>query len=112
MMIRKVLWGAVLLSASCVFAQDAQLDALRKTLLPMRGRAATAEGRGFPELTTVKHQLRDWVESRLAMLAPDGNRDEFERQLNRGLDEVSLPDDFDDLNLTGWIGGIHLEDTA
>jgi hypothetical protein len=49
-------------------AQDAGLTALRSTLLPLRSRPANDnfETRGATaELTTAKHQLRDWIDSRL-----------------------------------------------
>jgi hypothetical protein len=59
-----------------VRAEDAQLDAIRAQLLPMRTAGLQNLGsRGAtPAFTAVKHQLRDWVESRLPVLQWNGVR--------------------------------------
>lgn len=58
----------LLLFASLLLAEEDRLAAIRALLVPMRT-APIAEGRGAtPGLTNVKHQLRDWIESRLATL--------------------------------------------
>jgi len=41
-------------------------------------------------LTTAKHQLRDWVESRLASLSGRGDEGEFERKLNAEIRKAKL----------------------
>jgi len=73
-------------------ADDARLEALRSTLIGMRG---THSGPGAPrgatpQLTVAKHQLRDWVESRLTALTLRGDEGEFERKLNSELREGGL----------------------
>lgn len=67
----------LLLSSSLVVhAEDARLAAIRALLLPMRAnQLANLKSRGAtPALTTVKHQLRDWIESRLSVLRFNGSR--------------------------------------
>ena len=71
--------------SACVYGQDPGLEALRTTLVALRPlqdkhpdtRDAT------PILTVAKHQLRDWIESRLARFSPSDN----ERALLAGLHE-------------------------
>src|ERR1700682_3214791 len=49
-------------------AEDPRLGAIRALLLPMRTSQLDAKARGAtPTLTMVKHQLRDWIESRLSV---------------------------------------------
>ena len=57
-------------------AQDTHLDEIRRLLTPMRtGQAGDLKARGAsPVFTTVKHRLRDWIESRLAVLTWNGVR--------------------------------------
>jgi hypothetical protein len=59
-----------------IHAEDNRLDAIRTTLLPMRTTGLqNLESRGAtPAFTTVKHQLRDWIESRLSPLQWSGSR--------------------------------------
>jgi hypothetical protein len=73
-------------------ADDVRLDALRSSMLGMRGKAPESGGpRGAtPQLTVAKHQLRDWVESRLPALTERGDVGEFERKLNSELHEAKL----------------------
>jgi hypothetical protein len=49
-------------------AQNSEIAALVKTMLSLREYAASHSGLrgGLPELTLAKHQLRDWIEFRLA----------------------------------------------
>lgn len=74
------------------FAADAQIDALRASLLEMRKEPAKSSGpRGAtPQLTIAKHQLRDWVESRLPALTERGDAGELERKLNSELRDAKL----------------------
>jgi hypothetical protein len=65
----------------CVFcaataaAQDAQLEAVRKTVLSVRDFAQSHSdvSGAMPELTTAKHQIRDWIEARLASFPENGD---------------------------------------
>ena len=79
----KLKLAAVLLACLPCFA-DAQLDALRGILIPMRGAAPGSGGpRGATsQLTIAKHQLRDWVESGLRGLAQADDEGELQRKLN------------------------------
>ncbi len=72
-------------------AADTVLDTLRSSLVGMRGRPDSGGPRGAsPQLTVVKHQLRDWVESRLPALAQSGDEADFERKLTVELREAKL----------------------
>jgi len=73
-------------------AADTRLDALQSTVTGMRGKPPDFGGpRGAtPQLTTAKHQLRDWVESRLSALSERGDEDEFQRKLNSELGGAKL----------------------
>src|SRR6516165_9012572 len=85
----------LLLFASVPGAADDRLDAIRALLVPMR-KAPIAEARGAtPALTNVKHQLRDWIESRLAGVEwKDGrwipNPTVLQEQLNNELRRAGL----------------------
>ena len=74
------------------FAADTSLDALSSTLIGMRGKPVGSGGpRGAtPQLTITKHQLRDWVESRLIALPERGDEGDLERKLNAELREARL----------------------
>jgi len=74
------------------FASNTPLDALRLSLIAMRGKPPDYGGpRGAtPQLTVAKHQLRDWVESRLPALPQGGDEGAFERRLNSELREAGL----------------------
>jgi hypothetical protein len=71
---------------------DSGLDAVRATLIGMRGKPPDSGGpRGAtPALKVAKHQLRDWAESRLKDLALRGDEGELERRLNAELREAKL----------------------
>jgi hypothetical protein len=73
------------------FANPA-LDALRTTLVAMRGKPPDSGGlRGAtPQLTVAKHQLRDWVESQLKGFPRDGDEGELQRKLNPQLRDAGL----------------------
>ncbi len=85
---------ALLLLLSCLAApaQDRSLDALRATLVALRPHADEhRETRGAtPELTMAKHQLRDWIESRLIGFAQNGDEDMLARELADRLRESEL----------------------
>jgi hypothetical protein len=85
-------FALLLLLQPAACADDALLDAFRATITPMRGKPPGFGGpRGAtPALTTAKHQLRDWIESRLAMLSERGDEGELARQLNSDLRAADL----------------------
>src|SRR5689334_14290897 len=73
-------------------AQEARLSALRSSLVAMHAQPSEPVGpRGAtPQLTAAKHQLRDWIESRLGALTRTGDEGELERKLNSELREANL----------------------
>jgi hypothetical protein len=73
-------------------AEDTQLHGLRAALLATKhGPDAADRIRGAsPQLTIAKHQLRDWVESRLKSLPFRGDEAEFARLLNADLRSAGL----------------------
>jgi hypothetical protein len=73
-------------------AEDALLKDLRSTLLEIRQgptKSAAPRGGSF-RLTVAKHNLRDWVESRLKAFAVRGDEAEFARLLNAELRSAAL----------------------
>lgn len=76
--------------------------------MDMRGKQAGPDApRGAtPQLTIAKHQLRDWVESRLSELPRDGDGRELGRKLNLELRNAKLLcrwDDKDQQSCPEWI---------
>jgi hypothetical protein len=73
-------------------ARDARLDALRSTVMALRRRPPHSGGtrEATPQLTVAKHQLRDWVESRLAGFAERDDEGALERRLNAELRGANL----------------------
>ena len=71
--------GLILIGILCLCplaaAQDPPLSALTKTMQALREYVASHSGihGGLPELTVAKHQLRDWIESRLAAFPENGD---------------------------------------
>ena len=92
------LLALLLLSSPLVIhAEDGRLAAIRALLLPMRAnQLANLKSRGAtPALTTVKHQLREWIETRLSVLRFNGPRWNpnpvvLQEQLNDELDRAEL----------------------
>ncbi len=82
----------LLLSPLAASAQERSLAALQATLVSLRPLAnGHRETRGAtPELTVAKHQLRDWIESRLPGFAQNGDEDRLARELGDGLRESGL----------------------
>ena len=55
--------GVSLWMAAVALAEDPKLAALHATLVSLHSHAAEAAPAAWgPELTTAKHQLRDWIE--------------------------------------------------
>ena len=73
-------------------AQDTALSPLRSTVLSLREHPDNhGETRGAtPELTTAKHQLRDWIESRLAKFPETGDEAAFTEEIHNGLRDSQL----------------------
>ena len=89
--VRPFFYFLVLVAAPAV-AQEPSLDALKTTLLALRPhhdelpdtRDAT------PQLTVVKHQFRDWIESHLASFSPSGQDRTLLATLHAGLRDAQL----------------------
>jgi hypothetical protein len=73
-------------------AEDVKLNSLRATLLSLRKQVNQhGETRGAtPQLTVAKHQLRDWIESRLPPLKHEHDEVIAASQLNEALREANL----------------------
>jgi hypothetical protein len=77
-----------LILALCLSAHaaDLQLESLKTLILGMRGKQPGSPVRGAsPQLTLVKHQLRDWVEARLTKFDPSTDAASFAGRLNEEL---------------------------
>ena len=85
-------WTLVFFIAVTVWAEDARLSQIRAILEPMRGRPYDESGlRGAtPAFTTVKHLLRDWIESKLAGLRADDDPVAVAGPLNAELETAGL----------------------
>ena len=106
-----------------VLASDPHLEALRSTLLPMRAiRPDKAKGpRGAtPQLTVAKHQLLDWLDSRLARLGRSVDASEVQRSFNLELRDAGLSCSYDEpaqahcpeWTLSGYVGRIMVQRSA
>lgn len=83
----------LLLIGALGLAAQAPPDSLRATILGLREQHPDAyrEVRGAtPLLTTAKHQLRDWIESRLKGFPIDGDADSFAAGLNEALETAGV----------------------
>jgi len=83
---------ALFLLPCAVFAQDAQLAAIRKTVLDIRKYANDHQQvrGGIPQITTVKHELRDWIEAYLASFPQDGDAPTLLRSLHDSMRDAGL----------------------
>jgi hypothetical protein len=66
---------AFFLLCTLATGEESQLASLSKTLLSLRQYAGSHSGvrGGLPGVTTAKHQLREWIESRLASFPENGD---------------------------------------
>jgi hypothetical protein len=82
----------LLLCAVPLSAQNAQLRALSTTIMAMREDPnASRPTRGAtPQLTTAKHQLRDWIETLLTRFPENGNDADLSNQIHNGLRDAKL----------------------
>jgi hypothetical protein len=83
---------ALLLIHSVLAAEPQDLAQLRSEVLALRKHAQEhRETRGAtPDLTVVKHRLRDWVESRLTQFPADGDTIVLAAELHAGLRDTEL----------------------
>jgi len=99
----------MLLLCVSAYAEDGQLAALRSVLAPLRQHAnERRETRGAtPELTVIKHYLRDWIESRLANFGETSNEDVLANELHDGLRDARLfCEGLCNLSLLGWVDDV------
>lgn len=92
-------------AAASVFAEDAQLAALHMTLLDLHSRSKDTFG-GTPELTTAKHQLREWVETQLQSLKDTSDTQALSNKVNQALEKVNVAPSADSQNLLGSLGNV------
>jgi hypothetical protein len=92
-------------------AQDARLAALHATLETLHEHATeiSMQQRMIPELTVAKHQLRDWIETKLESLVDLDRAKGLEREINQELTGVSVTDPADDQDVLGSIGEVRLD---
>lgn len=90
--VSRILPLAFLVVCQSGMAEDARLSQVRSSLIGMRSEPSNAAGpRGSgPQLTVVKHELRDWVESRLTTLTRQGDEVELQQKLNSELRDAKL----------------------
>ncbi|HUA21449.1 MAG TPA: hypothetical protein VMB25_22030, partial [Bryobacteraceae bacterium] len=83
---------ALILLPFAVFAQDARLAAIRDTVLGIRRYANDHQQvrGGIPRITVVKHQLRAWIEARLAGFPENGNTAALAGSLHDALRDAGL----------------------
>jgi hypothetical protein len=100
------LLAALLLVVPLAFAQDLALAPLGSTLTALRPhRDEHRKTRGAtPALTAAKHQLRDWIESRLASFAQIGDAAAIEQQLHAALRDAQLLCEGPCFSLTSTLG--------
>ncbi len=108
--------GLFLLALAPLLGQssDGPLADIRSELDRVRAeRDAHAETRGAsPRFTTIKHLLRDWIESHFGSLTPDTDEAALARELNGALEQAHLFDsgaNNDSMSLVGSLGSISLE---
>ncbi len=73
-------------------ADDAQLAALRSTVLSLRKEFKDREGvpAAVPEVTMAKHQLRDWIEAHLMKFPANGDEAALAADIHAGLRDAQL----------------------
>jgi hypothetical protein len=105
-MVSMVRFAVAMLLAPAAFGQDAALGDLRSALTALRPhRDEHRETRGATAaLTGVKHQLRDWVESRLAGFPQTGDAGALEQQLHAALRDAKLLCEGDCFKLNSVLG--------
>src|SRR5207244_8472424 len=90
---------AILLLMLCSLSSADEMSLVTLRASVARRGQPDVEPRGATEqLTVVKHQLRDWFESRLAGFGQHGDEGEFERKLNAELREAGLSCDDENAN--------------
>ncbi len=87
--------GLAVVCAFCVStaaAQDPQLAAVTKTALSLRDFAQSHPDVSavMPEVTIAKHQIRDWIESRLASFPESGNEAALANYFLTGIANANL----------------------
>jgi hypothetical protein len=97
--------AVVALLCAAAKGEDAQLTSLRATLVPLRPHQnERREVRGAtPALTVAKHQLRDWIESRLAKFPEKGDGDSLFQELHDGLSDAGVFCDACPLSALGYV---------
>jgi len=108
---RPIALAAALWMAAAASAQDARLNALHARLVTLHAHAKEASAVGLggrPELTVIKHELRDWIETQLASLKVDGDDKALAARINQSLKAVSVRGAAESQNLLGSLGEVSL----
>jgi len=100
--------------AALAGAEDRQLQALHATLVALRARPVEAANfyGGAPELTTAKHQLRDWIETRLNEHKTFPKPKALQNELNAALKGVSVQISEDEQNRLGTLGKVKVREES
>ncbi|MGJ5820882.1 hypothetical protein [Paludibaculum fermentans] len=103
--------AAILTLTSALAAQDPQLEALRDTLATLRKQT---QGAAFDTpipaapMAKAKHQLRDWIESKLASLKTDQEVPVLEVKLNQELQSLGMLNEEPEGSRFGTLGHLRL----
>jgi hypothetical protein len=112
---RPIALAAALWMAAAASAQDARLNALHASLVTLHAHAKEASAVGLggrPELTVIKHELRDWIETQLASLKVDGDEKAFADRINKSLKAMSVVGAAESQNLLGSLGDVSISREA
>jgi hypothetical protein len=90
--VRQASLSGIFLLCSVAAAQDAQLAAVGKTVLSLRdyARANLSFHGAVPEVTVAKHEIRDWIESRLASFPENGDEAMLANDFQTGISNAKL----------------------
>jgi hypothetical protein len=105
---------AFLLLCALATGQESQPASLSKTLLSLRQYASSHSGvrGGLPGVTTAKHQLREWIESRLVSFPENGDEGALANDLLEVMGKAKLfCDDPSDcvLNALGFLDQVQIK---
>src|SRR5579871_789495 len=108
---RLVPLGVLAAALPLAAAPDQQLADLHATLTKLHAQPVTKEfievSGARPELTTAKHQLRDWIETQLAAFKSQDDWAAFSRRINEALKPVQVEAE-DDQNFLGTLGDVRV----
>ena len=91
-------WCGIFLLSSVASAQDPQFASVTETVLSLRNYAQShPDTKGaIPDVTVAKHQIRDWIETRLAGFPRNGNGADLSNYFHEAINKAKLFCDDDD----------------